>query len=462
MLNKQSLEVKKYLLVCIVMILFVSFSGCHWWWDDDETDTTAHTVIYNGNGNTGGSVPVDSNNYMKGENVTVLGNTGNLVNSAITTFVGWDTRADGKGKAYIPGRTFTMGSADISLYAKWFTWSVFGSANNTVNALAVDSSCNLYAGGAFTTAGGSTVNYIAKWDGSSWSALGAGMGGAVYALATDSSGNLYAGGTFTTAGGSSISRIAKWDGSSWTALGSGMNGAVYALAFDSSGNLYAGGSFTTAGGATIYYIAKWDGSSWSALGSGMSGMGCVYALATDNSGNLYVGGNFTTAGGTTVNSIAKWNGSTWSALGSGMDDSVYALATDSSGNLYAGGYFTTAGGETANCIAKWDGSSWSVLGSGMYGTTDYWVNALKVDSSGNLYAGGSFTTAGGTTVNGIAKWDGSSWTTLGSDINSGGEVYALTVDSYGNLFVGGLFTVLVGGGGSGSNIAEFGIRVTSY
>ena len=45
-----------------------------------------------------------------------------------------------------------------------------------VYALAV-SGTNLYAGGYFTTAGGVTANYIAKWDGSAWSALGSGMSG---------------------------------------------------------------------------------------------------------------------------------------------------------------------------------------------------------------------------------------------------------------------------------------------
>ena len=44
--------------------------------------------------------------------------------------------------------------------------------------------------------------------------------------------------------------------------------------------------------------------------------------------------------------------------------SVYALAVSGS-TLYAGGYFTTAGGSAANYIAQWNGSSWSALGSGM-------------------------------------------------------------------------------------------------
>ena len=39
------------------------------------------------------------------------------------------------------------------------------------------SGTNLYAGGEFTIAGGVTANYIAKWDGNAWSALGSGMNG---------------------------------------------------------------------------------------------------------------------------------------------------------------------------------------------------------------------------------------------------------------------------------------------
>jgi uncharacterized repeat protein (TIGR02543 family) len=35
------------------------------------------------------------------------------------TFSGWNTKADGTGTAYQAGGTFTMGSADVTLYAKW-------------------------------------------------------------------------------------------------------------------------------------------------------------------------------------------------------------------------------------------------------------------------------------------------------------------------------------------------------
>src|SRR5205085_10483935 len=111
-------------------------------------------------------------------------------------------------------------------------WSVLGSGTDTsVLAVAV-SGTDLYAGGYFNTAGGIAATNIAKWDGTSWSALGSGMGGAcpfkcphVTALAVSGS-RLYAGGLFTTAGGVAATNIAKWDGSGWTALGAGINGAA--------------------------------------------------------------------------------------------------------------------------------------------------------------------------------------------------------------------------------------------
>uniref|UniRef100_UPI001FD1AED0 InlB B-repeat-containing protein n=1 Tax=Lysinibacillus boronitolerans TaxID=309788 RepID=UPI001FD1AED0 len=76
------------------------------------------TVTYNGNTNTAGTVPTDSETYEQGETVTVLGNTGNLVKVGYT-FEGWNTQADGRGIDYAPASTFLMGSGSIILYAKW-------------------------------------------------------------------------------------------------------------------------------------------------------------------------------------------------------------------------------------------------------------------------------------------------------------------------------------------------------
>ena len=343
----------------------------------------------------------------------------------------------------------------------------------------------LYAGGYFGSAGGAAANNIAKWDGSVWSPLGSGVNNnsnnaSVAALTVFDDGTgpaLYAGGSFTTAGGVSASHIAKWDGSSWTPLGSGVNGDVFALTVFDDGTgpaLYAGGFFTHAGGAPANYIAKWDGSTWTPLGSGVTNTVIALTVFDDGSGPaLYAGGTFMTAGGVSANSIAKWDGSTWSPLGSGMSGflgmsgTVRALTVFDDGSgpaLYACGGFIFAGGVGVNNIAKWDGSTWSPLGSGInYERPTPLVFALTAFDDGAgpaLYAGGFFTMAGGAAVNAIAKWDGSTWSPLGSGMiflgGGNGTVFALTVFDDGTgpaLFAGGGF--ITAGGIPASNIARW-------
>ena len=81
----------------------------------------AYSVTYNGNGATAGTVPVDpSSPYLPGATVTVLANTGGLVDTGYT-FAGWNTAANGSGNAYAASgsATFTMPAADVMLYAQW-------------------------------------------------------------------------------------------------------------------------------------------------------------------------------------------------------------------------------------------------------------------------------------------------------------------------------------------------------
>jgi hypothetical protein len=191
--------------------------------------------------------------------------------------------------------------------------------------------------------------------------------------------------------------------------------------------LYAGGYFDAAGETSAASIARWNGASWLPLegseGAGLSSGG-AFTLATYDDGSgvgLYAGGRFTQAGGVPANHIARWDGAAWSPLGTGIKGgSVVALTVFDEGDgpaLYAGGYFTTAGGVPANLIAKWDGSTWSPLGSGITGQSSLTrVSALEVFDDGSgpaLYAGGFFTTAGGVAVESVASWDGLSWKSVG-------------------------------------------------
>jgi hypothetical protein len=353
----------------------------------------------------------------------------------------------------------------------------------------------LYIGGMFTTAGGVEVNHIARFNGSTWNAVGTGVsGGDVLALAVHN-GELYVGGDFTYAGGIEANNIAKWNGSNWSAVGDGFDGAVKALGvYD--GELYAGGEFTHSGVTAVNLVARWDGNAWNDVGGGLTGSGWdpgVFALREYN-GELYAGGIFDTAGGGSADCIARWNGSLWTDVGGGVasaeDAAVYALEVFD-GDLIVGGEFDTAGGISAPLMARWDGGTWHEMGTvaeGMWGfvlsltvydgrlyaageiwapspTYSYvmewdgiawrrigevygWVYALGVYYSGVgpywLYAGGEFDSVGGEPAKSLARWNSSDqwWERVGPALGSvrEGEVFALTVYQD-ELYAGGWFGV---------------------
>jgi len=309
----------------------------------------------------------------------------------------------------------------------------------------------LYVGGLFVTAGSQAINHIARWDGNSWSSLGAGTNGKIFAL-TVYNGKLIAGGDFTQAGGVTANNIASWNGAQWSPLGAGTSGitpAVWSLQVFNS-VLIAGGGFTQAGGVTVNGIASWNGTSWSPLGSGIDTGGTIFCLTVYN-GNLIAGGSFCQIGGVSANNIASWNGSFWAPLGAGLSDchaigpQVRAL-TVYAAQLVAGGQFTNSGAiQGLNNIARWNGSQWSALGAGLTGGNN-WVYALTL-YNGSLVAAGNFTQSGATTVSNIALWNGSQWSRLVTAASGlegvDNEVRAIAVFS-GQVIPGGVFARAAG------------------
>ncbi len=192
-------------------------------------------------------------------------------------------------------------------------------------------------------------------------------------------GDLIAGGAFTAAGDVEAPGIARWDGTSWHPIGAGLDGGVFALAVY-GGELYAGGGFQKSGDRVLHGIARWDGQEWQPLGTGVNNQ--VFAFA-EYKGDLIVGGDFRDAGGAPdTYEIARWDGANWHSMENGMDlDYVRALVV-SGDDLYAGGQFLHAGGVPANSIARWDGQSWHALDDGL----DRWVSALAV-VDGDLHRG---------------------------------------------------------------------------
>jgi hypothetical protein len=393
------------------------------------------------------------------------------------------------------------------------------SGSPDVYALAVDGNSNVYAGGDFTFVNGITVMNVAKWNGGVWSAVGS-LGTTVdkvEALLWHGS-TLIAAGNFP-----SLHNIAAWNGTSWSSLGSGANNEVIALAADSSFLYVGGSFTTVTNPnntiVNVHYIAMWNwlGDYWLDMGGGFDGPD-VDALAVGPDNMVYAGGRFHKSGSVNTSNIARWNGS-WEAVHSstsfaeGVYGNVYALTfsgqelwlaggfqtagdfsadyvvrfnlTDQQwytpgGNtpngpikavlvnypyVYFGGVFNSAGGVQTSGVVRYNmfNNTWEALGTGLSGCANFLcsgpvVNALAMYAN-SLYVGGDFTSAGGITVHGLARFDlgSNSWYDVGGGVSCSGIFCAAVVKSLyfagGNLFVGGLF--LQAGNVTVNNVAEW-------
>jgi uncharacterized repeat protein (TIGR02543 family) len=320
------------------------------------------TVTYSGNGNTGGSAPIDSNKYAAGAKVTVLANSGNLVRTGYT-FNGWNTAASGAGMTLAPGTTFTMGSTSGTLCALWTpvsTFTVTYSGNgNTSGAVPIDS--NKYAAGAKVTVLGNTGN-LAKsgyaFAGWNTAASGAGM---TLAPAT----------TFTMGSTSGILYALWTPASTFTVTYSGNGNTSGSAPIDS--NKYAAGAKVTVLGNTGnlaksgYTFAGWN---TAASGAGMTlASGTTFTMGS-TSGTLY----------------ALWTPvSTLTVTYSGNGNTSGSAPID--GDKYAPGTKVTVLGNTGN-LAKtgYTFAGWNTAANGAGMTLAPATTFTMGATSGTLYA----------------------------------------------------------------------------
>lgn len=82
-------------------------------WDENDK----FTVLYDGNGNSEGTAPVDAGSpYYANSNIVIM-DKATLVRDGYS-FVEWNTKADGSGNAYKPGDSIEV-QTNIVLYAQW-------------------------------------------------------------------------------------------------------------------------------------------------------------------------------------------------------------------------------------------------------------------------------------------------------------------------------------------------------
>jgi uncharacterized repeat protein (TIGR02543 family) len=297
------------------------------------TTKPTFTVTYNGNANTGGTVPIDGNKYVTAATVTIRDNTGLLVKAG-ASFAGWNTAADGNGTTYAGGGSLLMGSANVILYAKWTTkptYSVTFNSNGgsgTMADLPIESGTSMSltantftkSGSVFfgwaTTATGTTVEYADKarytMGESNVTLYAIWSQNAAYKITFNSNG-----GTGTLADQSIVS---------------GLSAPLTANTFTKSGSVFAGWA-STATGITVEYADK---ASYTMGGSDLT----LYAIWSQNA-----------AYKVTFNSNGGTGTMTDQSIVTGMSAPLTANAFTKSGSVFAG-WTTTATGTTVEYADK--------------------------------------------------------------------------------------------------------------
>jgi hypothetical protein len=310
-------------------------------------------------------------------------------------------------------------------------WTPLGTAR-LVRALATLPNGDVVAGGYFTSIGGVSAARIARWNGTAWAPIGGGIGTLetdyVECLAIAPNGDLLAGGRFALAGSTAATSIARWNGTSWSALGAGFT-KVDTVAVLTDGSVVVGGDLGN-GTGPLAHVARWNGATWQALGGGLNSP--VADLATRPDGGVAACGLFTLPGGpfpTIQPGVASWSPATntWTPLGQINGGSISAVATATNGDLVIGGAFNNFAGLPLQGIARWNGTAWSALGAG-----HAYVEDFALAPNGDLLIGGGYSQPGvvyAPNVVRVSTTCPATVTTLGSGCSGAGGNPVLTATS---------------------------------
>ena len=200
----------------------------------------------------------------------------------------------------IAGGWFVSGNRLMVARFDGSSWLPMGAGfDEEVRALVAMPDGSVVAGGWFTQSA-ADVNHIARFDGTGWQPLGSGFGPSgqcsVESLCVLPNGDLIAGGTFTSAGGAPANRVARWDGSAWRTLGAGVDGGVRSMVVLPDGDLLVVGVFTHAGGVPAAGVARWNGLAWAPVIAGGTD-GFVQSVCRLRDDYFVVGGMFTAVAG---------------------------------------------------------------------------------------------------------------------------------------------------------------------
>ncbi len=261
-------------------------------------------------------------------------------------------------------------------------------------------------------------------------------GGVSYVIGHD--GKIFLVGYDLVAGGQPINNIGVWDGIRWRDTTTGIpRNSIQSILIDKDGQLIVCAALKSDSnkyGEYRNWLMRWDGVKWNPLGGGLEG---AIAMTIDSAGTIYACAKLYDEF-PIRNVTVKYNGNSWDTIGEYLDCRYGKIIFDHQGTLWTCGSFDYVGEVPAAGVARWDGNNWEPMSTGLVppGTGNKKVDVQKLLScKETIYAMGEFYTIAPGNVCGLAKWDGTSWQSVGDLLFT--SVNSIDADSLGNLYVSG-------------------------
>jgi hypothetical protein len=179
-----------------------------------------------------------------------------------------------------------------------------------------------------------------------------------------------------------------------------------------------GGMFASVGSDTLYSeaMALWNGNVWDTFPKFTftnnpgrhNSAPLINGFLRDN-GRIWIYGAFKDLGGVPGYNIYTFDGNAFSSINIPISNFNYNYPINNmikyKTHIYALGGFTNPPSYSISRLARYDGTSWTSVGNGIVGSIDNGFDMIVYKDT--LYIAGSFSKASGNAGNYIMKWDGS-------------------------------------------------------
>jgi hypothetical protein len=201
-------------------------------------------------------------------------------------------------------------------------------------------------------AGGSAAGWIARLENGQFQVIADDFDSMVNKVAvapkgSPDAGAIVAAGYFTRVGDVTVNKIARFDGTSWSALGDGIHAGPMALEYGTTG-IYVATGFE--GDPARELLARWDGTRWIELATPENGIPApdgetvhTFTRLMERDGKLIATGYvWPETGG---RNAFLWDGTRFTAIGGGLPAISVDGAALAADGLWFGGWIAQAGGD---------------------------------------------------------------------------------------------------------------------